>query len=117
MGAVGSAGQRSSEARRALSSVIGGVSHGGGAAGASPGGKERTSSPPIPPPSSSRRENTFLEFVAPGKVEVRQEDMTEVEALAEGQVLVEALCSSISSGTELKVRGSRGAVRDSVGVV
>lgn len=66
--------------------------------GASPRGDGEKSSPP-----PSRRQNTFLEFVAPGKVEVRCEDIPEGEAVGEGQVLVEAVCSSISSGTELKV--------------
>lgn len=79
------------------------MSPGGGDSGASPGGDKNTA---FPPPS--RRQNTFLEFVAPGKVEVRREDIPEGEAVGEGQVLVEAVCSSISSGTELKVIDSRG---------
>lgn len=55
-----------------------------------------------------RRDNAFLEFVVPGKVQVRHEVLHDEEAVGEGQVLVEAICSSISSGTELKVHGGVG---------
>lgn len=78
---------------------------GGGSAGESspsPGtnaaGDENTMSPTL-------CNNAFLEFVAPGKVEVRHEKLVvDDQALGQGQILVEAICSSVSSGTELKVR-------------
>lgn len=82
---------------------VAGVSRGGGADGASPGGEDGAS-----PPRRTVLENEFLEFVAPGKVEVRREELHEEAAVGEGQVLVEAICSSISSGTELKVRVGAG---------
>lgn len=87
-------------ARRAAR--VAGVSRGGGADGASPGGDDRASSPP------TVLENEFLEFLAPGKVAVRREELRKEQAVGEGQVLVEAICSSISSGTELKVRVGAG---------
>lgn len=81
--------------------VLGGisVSHGGGIQGSSPGEKEDAPSVVLPSP----KDNAFLEFVAPGKVEVRHEELDEDEAVGDGKVLVQAICSSISSGTELKV--------------
>ena len=87
-------------ARRAAR--VAGVSRGGGADGASPGGDDRASSP------RTVLENEFLEFLAPGKVAVRREELRKEQAVGEGQVLVEAICSSISSGTELKVRVGAG---------
>lgn len=82
-----------------MASGAGIPSRGGGVKGKSPKKKKRKKSVSS---SSPGRDNAFLEFVAPGKVEVRHEKLHE-EAVGEGQVLVEAICSSISSGTELKV--------------
>lgn len=83
---------------------------GGGVGGTSPGGGDGSVSPPAGGETAAAaatavRDNAFLEFVAPGKVEVRHEELDEERVVGEGQVLVKAICSSISSGTELKVRG------------
>lgn len=61
-------------------------------------GRDGTTSSHSPPRAA------FLEFVAAGKVEVRYEEAPEDAEVGEGQVVVEAICSSISSGTELKVK-------------
>lgn len=90
------AGVRASLARRVAR--VAGVSRGGGGDEASPGGEDRAS------PPRTVIENEFLEFVAPGKVEVRRQELHEEAEVGEGQMLVGAICSSISSGTELKVR-------------
>ncbi|CBJ25487.1 conserved unknown protein [Ectocarpus siliculosus] len=80
---------------------------GGGLEGAPPPAAAGSDSAGTPDPEDAAdavvRTNAFLEFVAPGKVEVRHEELDEERAVGEGQVLVEAVCSSISSGTELKV--------------
>ena len=68
-------------------------------------------------PLAAVRDHAFLEFVAPGKVEVRHEELREVEAVGVVQVLMEAICSSISSETELKVSGEWEAQRVTVGIV
>lgn len=73
--------------------------------GVSPRGGEGASSSPS---SAARIKNAFLEFVGPGMVEVRHEELREEEAVGKGQILVEAVCSSISSGTELKVSPREG---------
>eukprot|EP00903_Cladosiphon_okamuranus_P008819 g8446.t1 len=69
---------------------------GGGRKGASPGGEAEAGAAAV-------KDNAFLEFVAPGRVKVRHEELDGEKAVGEGQVLVQAICSSISSGTELKV--------------
>lgn len=111
-----SSGAARNQARRSATALGGGAgtivavsSRGGGVGGTSPGGEGHNVSPPegvtaAAAASTAVRDNAFLEFVAPGKVEVRHEEVDEEGAVGEGQVLVEAICSSISSGTELKVR-------------
>ena len=68
-------------------------------------------------PLAAVRDNACLEFVAPGKVEVRHEELREVEAVGVVQVLMEAICFSISSETELTVSGEWEAQRVTVGIV
>lgn len=84
---------------------------GGGRKGSSPGVRQEGAGTKAETPGDGAeaaaavavKNNAFLEFVAPGKVEVRHEELGGEEAVGEGQVLVQAICSSISSGTELKV--------------
>ncbi|CAN0528619.1 unnamed protein product, partial [Ectocarpus sp. 12 AP-2014] len=110
-GGLGDRAARRRSQRSATSESIGAAFavswSGGGLEGASPPAAAGSDSAGTPGPEDAAdavvRTNVFLEFVAPGKVEVRHEELDEEGAVGEGQVLVEAVCSSISSGTELKV--------------
>lgn len=111
------AARRQRQRRVATSAGIGGAfavsSSGGGLEGTPPqaaAGSDNSAGTFGPESDADAvvRINAFLEFVAPGKVEVRHEELDEEGAVGEGQVLVEAVCSSISSGTELKVIGGGG---------
>lgn len=106
--------QRSSRTGASLSSAGAVFLHGGGRKGSSPGAGEVGAGPEAnnvgrggeaeaEAGAAGIQDNAFLEFVAPGKVEVRHEELDGEEAVGEGKILVQAICSSISSGTELKV--------------
>lgn len=110
--------QRSSRTGASLSSAGAVLLHGGGRKGSSPAAGEVGAGPEAnnvgrggeaegeaeaEAGAAGIQDNAFLEFVAPGKVEVRHEELDGEEAVGEGKILVQAICSSISSGTELKV--------------
>lgn len=110
---VSDAAQRRRQSARVLAGTAAGamLSRGGGGKGSSPGVREEGAGAKTTTLGDEEgeaaaavvKDNAFLEFVAPGKVEVRHEELDGEEAVGEGQVLVQAICSSISSGTELKV--------------
>lgn len=110
-GVGGAARQRREPSPRMPAGASAGTvfSRGGGRKGSPPGGGEvgaGTKGAALggeAEPGAPVKDNAFLEFVAPGKVEIRHEELDGEEAVGEGQVLVQAICSSISSGTELKV--------------
>ncbi|CAM9734807.1 unnamed protein product [Pylaiella littoralis] len=95
--------RRRPRARQSTSAVPSSFPRGGGIGGGGQGVPSPVVGEGGAPPPPGVRDNAFLEFVAPGKVEVRHEELDEGRSVGEGQILVEAVCSSISSGTELKV--------------